>query len=121
MLEWLILSFCLGNLVVTFHRSGIPVKLEGTVTKIEMRREKHPGLDDVYLVRVGDRTMHLDTDLGRHIRKGDRVSKRRWQSTLQTPRGPVRLHPSKDFWRMLIWMPVLWRLSYRETTQRRST
>lgn len=98
---------CCGNLWVTFHRSGIPVALDGYVERIEVRREKHPGLDDVHLVKVAGSVTHLDANVAGLLHEGDRLDKRAWSTELVTPRGTRRLGLSRDFWRMLIAMPLL--------------
>jgi hypothetical protein len=96
----------LGNLWSTFHRSGIPVALTGRVERVEVRREKHPGLDDVHLVTISGRRIHLDADVAALVQEGDEVRKPAWSTHLTTPRGTSRIGLSRDFRRMIVAMPV---------------
>lgn len=109
--SWALLALlavlAVGNLWVTLTRSTIPLAIEGQVTDVELRFEKRRGVDDVYLVTVADRVLHVDTAIGRRIRTGDRLSKDAWSRTLSTPRGPVRLTPSRDARRMAAVMPLI--------------
>lgn len=115
----LLVALCFGNLVETFRRSTIPLRLEGQVDAVEVRREKHPGLDDVHLLWIKGRGIHVDARVAEHLRQGDRISKSRWSSVLQTPRGPVTIRISKDFRGMVGtmwivgWMGI-WLLSRRK-------
>ncbi len=109
--RFLLLALCgglaLGNLWTTFCRSGIPVGLSGVVESVEVRREKHPGLDDVWLVRVGGREVHLDAEVASLVRLGDGLRKPAWSAELVTPRGTFGVSVSKDFRRMAVAMPLL--------------
>ena len=96
-----------GNLWATFRRSGIPLALDGRVERIDVRQEKHPGVDDVPIVTIAGREIHLDPKVAAQIRKGDTLSKAAWSAELATPRGTVQLSTSRDFRRMLIAMPLL--------------
>jgi len=98
---------CVGNLWTTFHRSGIPVALTGRIERVEVRPEKHPGLDDVHLVTVSGRTTHLDAEVASLLLEGDEIRKASWSAELTTPRGTSRLDVSRDSWRMLLAMPIL--------------
>ncbi len=107
-LATLLVVFAAGNVWATLQRSTIPLALDGTVTAIDLRFEKERGVDDVYLVTLdGERTIHVDTAIGRQLAWGDRVSKQRWDRTLSTPRGPVPLTPSRDTRRMLVVMALV--------------
>lgn len=103
----LVVLLALGNLWSTFHRSGIPAALTGRVGRIEVRPEKHPGLDDVHLVTVSGDETHLDSESAALLRDGDDIRKDSWSAELTTPRGTSRLRLSRDFWRMLLAMPLL--------------
>ena len=109
--RWLLLLLLAGmaalNLWVTFARSTIPLDVHGEVTEVDLRFEKHRGVDDVYLVTVGGRTIHVDTAIGRRIREGDHLSKDAWTRALHTPRGTLELGPSRDLERMMVVMPVV--------------
>ncbi len=102
-----VLVLAAGNLWATFHRSGIPVGLTGRVERVEVRHEKHPGLDDVHLVTISGRETHLDADVASWVREGDEVCKRAWSVELTTPRGVRRLGVSRDFGRMAVAMPLM--------------
>lgn len=92
-------------------RSAVPLSFDGPVEKIEVRREKHPGLDDVHLVTIGGRTLHVDAGVAGTLREGDRASKHAWSWRLSTPRGEVTLGLSNDARGMLVAMPLLVLLS----------
>ena len=103
----LLVVLAAGNLWETIHRSGIPVPLEGAVEHIEVRREKHVGLDDVHLVTVAGRQLHLDGEVVERLRVGDVLSKSAWSHELVTPRDVSRLEVSTDARRMRWAMPLL--------------
>ena len=107
----LVALLALGNLWFTFRRSGIPATLTGTVESVEVRREKHPGLDDVHLVTISGREIHLDADVASLLRVGDETRKAWGSTALTTPRGRSHIAPSKDFWRMIIAMSLLFGLA----------
>lgn len=90
-----------GNFSSVFARSGIPYGFEGRITSIERRLEKHPGVDDVWLVAIDGKAVHLDSLVAESLRAGDVVSKERLSARLRTPREQVRLQPSRDFWGMV--------------------
>jgi len=100
-------TLAFGNLSVTFLRSTIPLAIRGKVSALETRRESHPGVDDVHLVTIGDRRLHIDAEVASHLQIGDSVEKGAWSRTLQEPRGTVRLNPSADVWGMAITMPLI--------------
>ena len=87
-------------------RSGIPRAWDGTVTRIEARHEKHPGIDDVWYVAVDGRAVHVDSALATSLRVGDRVEKRRWQRSLRVNGTERRLALSRDARAMLAVAPV---------------
>ena len=90
-----------------FARSLIPIAVDGEVTHHEVKHEKHPGVDDVYLVRIDSgRQLVVDREVGRAIRAGDVVSKHRWSTTLTTPRGEVALAASRDANAMVLVLPA---------------
>jgi hypothetical protein len=96
-----------GNLAVTLLRSTIPIAVEGTITRIDIRPEAHPGVDDVNLLSVDGRTIVVDTAVIRDLRVGDEIRKDAWSTTLETPRGPKHLDPSDDLWGMVVVMPLI--------------
>lgn len=75
-----------------FARSGIPYEWHGAVTSVDARHEKHPGIDDVWYVAVGDgEAVHLDAALAEGLRVGDRVDKERWSRTVEVNGAARRL------------------------------
>jgi hypothetical protein len=111
-------AFCLLNLWVTFHRSLIPVGLNGVVTEIETRFEKDPGTDDVVLIHVDDEAIQVDPQVARRLDEGQRVSKLPFTTAIETSSGYVRLRPSTDFKRMLFVMPAMLALIVYALTRR---
>lgn len=107
LLFFLLLIFCGLNLAETLGRSAIPFSLQGEIRNLETRHEVEPGVDDVHLLTVGNRVLQIDTELAGQLQIGDRISKKRWAGSLQTPRGRVRLTLSQDFRGMLAVMPWL--------------
>ena len=102
-----ILALAGGNIAATLSRSLIPYALDGDVEEIELRFEKRRGIDDVYLVTVDERQLHVDPAVGRRIDEGDYIRKDAWTTALGTSVGEIPLRPSPDFWRMLLVMPVV--------------
>lgn len=96
-----------GNLWVTLARSTIPLTLDGRISDIELRFEKTRGVDDVYLVSIGDRTIHVDAAIGPQLEVGDHLRKDRWERHLHADDGMIPLSPSRDFRRMLAAMPLV--------------
>ena len=79
----------------------------GVVEGVEVRREKHPGLDDVHLVRISGCETHLDAGTASLIRVGDEIRKPAWSATLTTPQGTSSIRLSRDFRRMTVAMPLV--------------
>jgi hypothetical protein len=63
-------------------RSGLGREWHGTVTSVDLRTEKHPGVDDVWYVAVDGRAVHVDAALARTLRTGDRLDKDRWERSV---------------------------------------
>jgi hypothetical protein len=91
----------------TVARSAIPLAWHGTITRVEARHEKHPGVDDAWFVTVGGRTTHVDAALARDLRVGQRLDKERWSRTLRVDGTPRRLALSGDARGMLVLAPLL--------------
>jgi hypothetical protein len=111
------LALCVFNLYVLIHRSLIPVSVDGLVTGTEVRIEKLPGTDDVHIVVIDGRQIHVDPPIEGALLNGERVRKSAFSTRLETSEGPLPLRPSTEFWRMLIVMPAmlvltLWVLSF---------
>jgi hypothetical protein len=62
-------------------RSTIPTAVHGTVVSVRSADE-HPGTDNAWFVRVGDRTHQVDREVGQLLRVGDRVDKKAWDDSL---------------------------------------
>jgi hypothetical protein len=90
------------------ERSTIPAELDGTVTAIELRHEKHPGVDDVWMVSIDDGGLrHVDAEVATLLEEGDRVQKDSWDSTLVVDGNPHQVALSEDARAMLVLAPVL--------------
>lgn len=103
----LMFVLCLGNVAETFRRSTIPFQLTGTVDALEIRREKHPGLDDVYLLWMKGHAIQVDAEVAKALQRGDHIAKPAWSNKLNTPRGQIALRVSEDFKGMLLTMPLI--------------
>jgi hypothetical protein len=80
----------------SFERSGIAAAWSGTVTAIDIRAEKHPGVDDVWFVAVDGQRTHLDSSFARTLKVGDQLSKQRWSRTVEVNGVERRLRVSDD-------------------------
>lgn len=90
------------------ERSTIPAELDGTVTTLELRHEKHPGVDDVWMVSIDDGDLrHVDTEVAVLLSEGARVQKDAWDSTLVVDGSPHQLELTQDARAMLVLAPVL--------------
>lgn len=96
-----------GNLAETFRRTTIPLALDGSVTDEEMFIEKHQGVDDIHLITIGDRRLHVTKPVAELIEVGDRVQKRAWSRSISVDGTSSRLSPSADLLGMLIVMPLV--------------
>jgi hypothetical protein len=89
-------------------RSTIPVELDGRVTAVQVREEKHPGVDDVWMVAVGDAGFrHIDRDVAALLHEGDPVQKKAWDTTLFIDGHAHELSLSDDARAMLALAPLL--------------
>ena len=110
LLAVIVLSLCAGNLWFTLVRSTIPLNLDGRVESIDILTEKHPGLDDVYIARVGDKSIHIDEAVARNLREGDSIRKDAWSERIKNttdPKRSIELSTSEDFRGMLAVMPTV--------------
>jgi LPXTG-motif cell wall-anchored protein len=96
------LCFALLGVWASVARSTIPLRLDGTVTSIDTRQEKRPGVDDAWFVGVDGEERHLDTALARSLGVGDTVRKDRWSGTLVVDGSPRALQLSNDAWAMSV-------------------
>lgn len=89
-------------------RSALPLALDGTVTAVEVRHEKHPGVDDVWMVTLDDAgPRHLDRDVARLLARGAVVEKAAWSSNLTVDGTGHDVGPSRDAWVFLGLSPAL--------------
>lgn len=104
------LVLCITNLVVTLWRSTIPDSLDGTVENIEFLTEDNPGIDDIYVVSVGDDELHVDRAVATRLTENVHVSKDAWSTEIVIGRygtaRTIQLEPSEDFVGMVLAMPV---------------
>ncbi len=96
-----------GNFLITAQRSLIPLDLDAEVLGLEMRREKHPGKDDVYLVSLsGLGTIQIDKEIAIQLKVGQQIQKERWARQLYLNGRVIPLEYSKDFLGMSKAMPL---------------
>lgn len=125
----------LGNVFVTAQRSLIPLAIDAEVVDLEMRREKHPGKDDVYLLTFSNSkstpsTLQIDQEIAHELKVGNRIKKAAWQDRLNIDDRALQLQYSSDFVGMIQAMPVaiivaiavvywqrLWSLCIRKRTE----
>jgi hypothetical protein len=88
-------------------RSTIPLAWHGTVTRVELRREKHPGVDDAWFVTVDGDERHVDVAVARLVREGARVDKDAWQRGLRVDGADHPLRYPRDARRMLLVAPAV--------------
>jgi hypothetical protein len=101
------LSFCLGNLWFTAARTAIPLSLDMSVVDKEIRHEKHPGFDDVHLLRASDGSvMVIDGDIYNRIEPGETITKERWDRRMRIGDQSHDLVWSVDVRGMLWAMPI---------------
>jgi hypothetical protein len=100
-------AFALLALGATISRSLIPHEIDGTVAAVEVRREKHPGVDDVWLVHFDDgRRLHADADVARHLSADVALAKAVGETQLRVDDAPVDLALSRDAVGMLWVLPL---------------
>lgn len=96
-----------GNLWVTAARSLIPLAVDARVLTRETRPEKHPGIDDVYLLHlVGGATLQVDQAVYDLVDQGDEIGKPAWSRRFQCGGKVHTLRLSTDFHGMLCLMPA---------------
>ena len=88
-------------------RSTIPMALDGTVTSIETRHEKHPGVDDVWLVAIDGDQRHLDTEIAVGLSVGDHLEKERWDTHRRGEQRGAVAAPEQRSRAMLFLAPIL--------------
>ena len=98
---------CVGNVYVTLSRSTIPLGFDGMAEPVEIQAEDRPGIDDVFLLPVGGEELHVDQSVAERVIVGERLHKETWSSTIRTGDQTFRVEPSRDFYKMLFVMPVV--------------
>lgn len=100
--------FCALAAWAMVARSTIPWALDGTVSSIDLRHEKHPGVDDVWLIGLdGDEPRHVDRAVADLLDEGDRVHKERWDDTMTVNGRVHQVELGRDARRMLVFAPTL--------------
>ena len=78
------------------------------VDRVEMRREKHPGKDDVYLLKLhSGQVLQIDRTIAQAIESGSRITKEAWSRKLHVDSRVVDLGWSPDFQGMTKAMPSI--------------
>ena len=97
-------AFAAGNIWIAAARSTIPLGLNEKIAEKKIRREKHPGRDDVYLLHFNSgRTLHVDESVFESVHVGDSLSKEAWSKRLTHNQNVTELSWSSDF-NGLIWV-----------------
>jgi hypothetical protein len=98
--RWSLLALAAAVLLVGIGtattRSTIPRAIDGVVTAKAAEPDGPLPAETAYFVSVDGRRMQVDRAVHDAVLVGDRVTKRRWSATLQTPRGGVALRLSRD-------------------------
>lgn len=101
------LLLCAGNLWFTAQRSTIPLSINGTLADKTIGREKHPGTDDVFWLRMTNgEKLHVDQEIFDAVRPGERLQKESWSRRLEHGNQFAELQWSNDVTGMLRVMPV---------------
>lgn len=104
----LLMVGCAANIGLTLRRGLVLSALDGEVSRIEVRHEKHPGVDDVYIVTVGSRTRVVDAEIARALSEGDIVNKEPFDMHLVVSGDRKVATPmSRDATGTLVAMPAL--------------
>ncbi len=94
-------GFAFANVWFSAARSTIPIAIDGIASFKEMRLEKHPGVDDVYLLTIdGERVLQVDRAVHEAIRLGADLKKQPWQTSMDVNGRGVDLDWSTDARRM---------------------
>ena len=103
----LVLGFTVLGASTAVTRSTIPWHLNGTITEIDVRPEKHPGVDDAWYVSVDGEARRWDATIAKRLEVGDHVAKDRWSTTLSVGQHDVPLSLSRDAKGMTLLGPIL--------------
>lgn len=100
-------AFATTNVWISALRSTIPAQLDDRVVAKEIRTEKHPGKDDVYLLQLDPGGLtQVDRHVYEAVQDGDTIQKESWSRTLRVRSNPFALGWSTDFHGMVIAMPL---------------
>ena len=102
----LVAGFAVTAIVATVNRSLIPRALDATVTAVEVRSEKHVGVDDVWLIHLDGRPVHVDAATAEQLPQGATVRKQAWERHAVVDGRRLRLALSDDARGMLAVMPL---------------
>lgn len=96
------LACAVGNLWYAAARSTIPLSVKGEVIGKRVGVEKHPGVDDVYLVTL-DRgePLRVDKQIFDQLSVGDGVYKVAWKTEMAIDDRILPLQLSRDFYGLL--------------------
>ena len=96
-----------GNVWFAAARSTIPLALDAVVVDKEVRHEKHPPRDDVWLIRLDQRgVIQVDRAVFERVEVGDWIRKERWSRVLDRGGERIELEWSADARGMIWGMPV---------------
>ena len=96
-----------ANIWFTAARSTIPLALDTTVLSKEVRREKHEGKDDVFLLELeGLGQIQVDREIYETISIDETLKKVRHSTELRHDDRTLILHWSRDYQGMLAAMPL---------------
>jgi hypothetical protein len=96
-----------ANVWYTAARSTIPLALDTTVLSKEVRREKHAGKDDVFLLELeGLGQIQVDREIYESIAIGETLKKEGHSRELRHDDQSLILHWSRDYQGMLAAMPL---------------
>src|SRR5678815_6192228 len=93
---------CAENAWVAAARSLIPCSVNNVLIEKELRHEKHPGIDDVYLLALDNgAVLEADQPIFDAVRPSQRLAKQRWERALHIDQSTLPLTFSRDFAGML--------------------
>jgi hypothetical protein len=106
MLLLVAILLAVANVWFAAVRSTIPLEISGTVVRKEVRHEKHPPKDSVWLIRVGADQFQVDQAVFDAVAVGDDLQKERWSRKLLCNQQAIELDWSADDRGMLWAMPL---------------
>lgn len=96
------------NLWFAACRSTIPLAINSTVRGKEVRGEKHPGKDDVYLLELADgRSIQVDKDVYEVVEEQSQMRKEAWHRELGSGQRAIILAWSIDVIGLTKAMPLV--------------